>query len=173
MTTRCVSDNNQYYKDNIINSNRTTTRSWPVICHQPKPYDEDDCETVFALNNNHTSNEDLTSCQKFFGSDAQEIESENDTQLQNKMQSRPSQTTLGVSACATRPVVFMLITLMMTLSATAMLCAAVMTDHWENIRWDRNVIEAKINNTSIDKLHWYFNGRVAKISKFYYRIISN
>lgn len=167
MTTRCVSDNNQYYKDNIINSNKTTTRSWPVICRQPKPYDEEDYETVFALNNNHTSNEDLASCHKYFGAaDVQPIDSLHVKQLKSKMQSRASQTTLNVSTCATRPVAFMFITLMMTLSATAMLCAAVMTDHWENIRWDRNAIEAKINNSTFDKLYWYFNGRVAKISKF-------
>lgn len=33
MTTRCVSDNRQY-TDNIVNSNRKTTRSWPVICRK-------------------------------------------------------------------------------------------------------------------------------------------
>lgn len=33
VTTRCVSDNRQY-TDNIVNSNRKTTRSWPVICRK-------------------------------------------------------------------------------------------------------------------------------------------
>lgn len=33
VTTRCLSDNRQY-TDNIVNSNRKTTRSWPVICRK-------------------------------------------------------------------------------------------------------------------------------------------
>lgn len=31
VTTRCVADNRQY-TDNIVSTNRKTTRSWPVIC---------------------------------------------------------------------------------------------------------------------------------------------
>lgn len=58
-----------------------------------------------------------------------------------------------------------MITLVMTISATAMLCAAVMTDHWEIIRWDRDAVQAKITNSTSNRLHWFLDGRVAKISK--------
>lgn len=181
VTTRCVSDNNQYYKDNIINSNRTTTRSWPVICRQPKPYDEDDYETVFALNNQHhylhhqhpnsSSNEDLSTCQKILGTDSQRTltDSHHDQLTEsNKMQPRSTSTTglIGFSSCSSPPpVVFLMITLVMTISATAMLCAAVMTDHWEIIRWDRDAVHTRITNSTSNRLHWFLDGRVAKISE--------
>lgn len=170
VTTRCVSDNNQYYKDNIINSNRTTTRSWPVICRQPKPYDEDDFETVFALNNNHNSNEDLSPSHKYFGHESTLQHTipvpNHGPQSKDKMQ---PQTATGAGSCLTSPppVVFLMITLVMTISATAMLCAAVMTDHWEVIRWDKDVIENRIVNNTHDRLYWFLNGRVAKISKLF------
>lgn len=59
MTTRCVSDQRQYYTDNIVNTNRKTTHSWPVICRQSKHYesDDEDYETVFTLNNNYQTNQ--------------------------------------------------------------------------------------------------------------------
>lgn len=61
----------------------------------------------------------------------------------------------------------------MTISATAMLCAAVMTDHWEVIRWDKDVIENRIVNNTHDRLYWFLNGRVAKISKVFCSEIFN
>lgn len=183
MTTRCVPDNNQYYKDNIINSNRTTTRSWPVICRQPKPYEDDDYETVFALNNNHltNSNDDLSAitCPRYFGHpDSNTLQRtisgsrngnnntlNNQTTL-NKMQAPTSSSLMGMTICSNPPpVVFLMITLLMTISATAMLCVAVMTDHWEIIRWDRDAVQAKITNNTHNRLQWFLGGRVAKISK--------
>lgn len=38
------------------------------------------------------------------------------------------------------PILFLLLTLVTTISATGLLCLAVMTDHWEIIRWDRNLL---------------------------------
>lgn len=183
MTTRCVSDNNQYYKENIINSNRTTTRSWPVICRQPKSYDNDDYETVFALNNNHlnSSHDDLSvqGCHKSNGQyDADLIRTINSSRTDNsinnsnnqtsmKMQPPTSNSVMGMSAATCTsppPVVFLMITLLMTVSATAMLCGAVITDYWEVIQWDRDAIQAKIPNNTQNRLHWLLGGRVAKIS---------
>lgn len=186
VTTRCVSDNNQYYKENIINSNRTTTRSWPVICRQPKSYDNDDYETVFALNNNHlnSSHDDLSAqgCHKSNGQyDADLIRTINSSRTDNsinnsnnqtsmKMQPPTSNSVMGMSAATCTsppPVVFLMITLLMTVSATAMLCGAVITDYWEVIQWDRDAIQAKIPNNTQNRLHWLLGGRVAKISGWF------
>lgn len=189
MTTRCVSDNNQYY-ENIVNSNRTTTRSWPVICRQPKPYEDDDYETVFALNNNHPNNshDDLsaTACQKYYGlHDSDSLQrtingsrnGNNTNNINNNIppsldKMEPPTTSslmeMSVATCTNPPpVVLLMITLLMTISATAMLCGAVMTDHWEVIQWDRGSVEAKITNSTHNRLHWFLGGRVAKISKYF------
>lgn len=61
------------------------------------------------------------------------------------------------------PILFLMITLMMTISATAMLCFAVMSDHWEIIRWDRNLLDHLTNNTG-HGLHWHLDDRVARMS---------
>ncbi|KAL7033551.1 hypothetical protein ACKWTF_007639 [Chironomus riparius] len=50
--------------------------------------------------------------------------------------------------CNTPPIIiFLLITLIMTTSATSMLCAAFLTDHWENILWDNSALIDIINRT--------------------------
>lgn len=73
-------------------------------------------------------------------------------------------TTASQTTCTTSPpVVFLLATLLMTISATTMLCMAVMTDHWETISWDREVLIRLTNDTS-HKLHWHLNNRVARLS---------
>lgn len=43
-------------------------------------------------------------------------------------------------------------------SATGLLCGAIMSDHWEEIGWDKeNLIHANVNIT------WYLNGQVARL----------
>lgn len=66
------------------------------------------------------------------------------------------------SCIAPPPIIFLLITLLMTLSATGLLCLAVMSDHWETIRWDRNLLEHLTNNTS-NRLHWHLDDKVARL----------
>ncbi|KAK0161777.1 hypothetical protein PV327_008192 [Microctonus hyperodae] len=54
--------------------------------------------------------------------------------------------------------VFLLGTLTLTLAATALLCAAIMSDHWEEVTWDREMLnKANISPT------WYLDGRVAML----------
>lgn len=185
VTTRCVSDNRQYYKDNIISSNRKTTRSWPIICNRPKNYQDDsDYETVFPLNNNYTSNENfVTTHRKYLAIDypdlhqqtsqqqpqspyVQELNAQQTNGHSRKMQTQTSTTAISasVNTCtAPPPVIFLMITLLMTISATAVLCVAVMTDHWESITWDRDLLNKLTNNTS-HSLRWHLNGRVASMS---------
>lgn len=59
-----------------------------------------------------------------------------------------------------QPMCFLLMTLLMTSSATAMLCAAIMTDHWEHVSWNRTILD-KLTNFSGQNLSWIFNDKVA------------
>lgn len=43
-----------------------------------------------------------------------------------------------------------------------MLCAAIMTDHWEEVTWDRDSLE-NLANGSV-RLQWLLDGAVAKLS---------
>lgn len=67
--------------------------------------------------------------------------------------------------CSAPPtVIFLLLTLLMTTAATAMLCAAIMTDHWEDIVWDGDALERSINHSHPSKqLQFFFDRKVAKI----------
>lgn len=75
--------------------------------------------------------------------------------------------------CGVQPsVVFLLVTLLVTSTATAMLCAAIMTDHWEYITWDRGkleVIAKQISNSTSNSRHhypleWLLDGQVCTCS---------
>jgi hypothetical protein len=43
-----------------------------------------------------------------------------------------------------------------------MLCAAIMTDHWEHVTWDRTNLD-RISNDTSTQLEWFLDGRVARI----------
>lgn len=65
--------------------------------------------------------------------------------------------------CSVHPSVFFLLgTLVLTTCATGMLCGSIMTDHWEEITWDRSALEEIVNGSL--KLHWLLDGLVAKIT---------
>ncbi|KMQ93602.1 hypothetical protein RF55_6290 [Lasius niger] len=54
--------------------------------------------------------------------------------------------------------VFLFATLVLTFAATGLLCGAIMSDHWEEIGWDKeNLIHANVNLT------WYLDGQVAML----------
>lgn len=52
--------------------------------------------------------------------------------------------------------------LVLTTCATGMLCAAIMTDHWEEVTWDKTDLETLANSTV--RLQWLLDNKVAKIS---------
>ncbi|GBO99683.1 hypothetical protein EVAR_71765_1 [Eumeta japonica] len=54
------------------------------------------------------------------------------------------------------------VTLLMTTSATAMLCAAIMTDHWEHVKWDRISLERYSNRSNL-QLDWLMEDKVAML----------
>lgn len=43
-----------------------------------------------------------------------------------------------------------------------MLCAAIMTDHWEEVTWDKDTLDA-LANSSV-RLHWLLDNTVARVA---------
>lgn len=43
-----------------------------------------------------------------------------------------------------------------------MLCAAIMTDHWEEVTWNKNDLEILANSTV--RLQWLLDNKVARVS---------
>ncbi|XP_026729292.1 uncharacterized protein LOC113494953 [Trichoplusia ni] len=65
--------------------------------------------------------------------------------------------------CGVHPSVFYLLaTLLLTSCSTAMLCAAIMTEHWEHVVWDHAALAA-LANASNTALQWLLDEKVAKI----------
>ncbi|XP_059048591.1 uncharacterized protein LOC131843851 [Achroia grisella] len=65
--------------------------------------------------------------------------------------------------CGVHPSVFYLLaTLLLTSCSTAMLCASIMTDHWEHVVWEHAALVA-LANTSNTALQWLLDEKVAKI----------
>lgn len=66
--------------------------------------------------------------------------------------------------CSIHPSVFFLLgTLVLTTCATGMLCGSIMTDHWEEVTWDRTMLETLTNGTI--RLKWLVDGTVAMVTK--------
>lgn len=65
--------------------------------------------------------------------------------------------------CSVHPSVFFLLgTLVLTTCATGMLCAAIMTDHWEEVTWDKQLIPTLSNSTI--SIQWLLDGTVTKVN---------
>ncbi|CAH0563468.1 unnamed protein product [Brassicogethes aeneus] len=65
--------------------------------------------------------------------------------------------------CSVHPSVFFLLgTLVLTTCATGMLCAAIMTDHWEEVTWNGSYLEVLANGSH--RLQWLLDGNVARVS---------
>ncbi|XP_057657612.1 uncharacterized protein LOC130894693 isoform X2 [Diorhabda carinulata] len=62
--------------------------------------------------------------------------------------------------CSVHPSVFFL--LVLTTCATGMLCAAIMTDHWEEVTWDKTNLDTLANKTVT--VHWLLDKTVARIA---------
>lgn len=87
--------------------------------------------------------------------------------MQHPNQETVEQTQTSGFCSAPPTVIFLLLTLLMTTSATAMLCAAIMTDHWENVTWDIDSLEHIVNQSMpskvTSKLEILLNGKVARL----------
>lgn len=64
---------------------------------------------------------------------------------------------------ATPPIIFLFVTLLVTTGTTALLCGAIMSDHWENVTWDRMLLEKLTHNTT-NVLEWQLDGRAAVVT---------
>lgn len=65
--------------------------------------------------------------------------------------------------CSVHPSVFFLLgTLVLTTCATAMLCGAIMTDHWEEVTWNKEEVKNLTNSTV--RVQWLLDGKIAKVS---------
>ncbi|KAJ0177363.1 hypothetical protein K1T71_007372 [Dendrolimus kikuchii] len=64
--------------------------------------------------------------------------------------------------CGVHPSIFYLLaTLLLTSCSTAMLCAAIMTDHWEHVVWERAALAA-LANASNTAVQWLLDEKVVK-----------
>ncbi|XP_022120240.2 uncharacterized protein LOC110996734 [Pieris rapae] len=69
----------------------------------------------------------------------------------------------GDCECGVHPSVFYLLaTLLLTSCSTAMLCAAIMTEHWEHVSWERSALTA-LANASNTALQWLLDEKVVKV----------
>ncbi|XP_037025799.1 uncharacterized protein LOC119067125 [Bradysia coprophila] len=77
-----------------------------------------------------------------------------------------AQTETPNRACcmAPPPVIFLFVTLLVTTGTTALLCGAIMSDHWENVTWDKTILEKLTHNNTTNALEWQLNGRVAIVT---------
>ncbi|XP_038212102.1 uncharacterized protein LOC119832513 [Zerene cesonia] len=69
----------------------------------------------------------------------------------------------GDCECGVHPSVFYLLaTLLLTSCSTAMLCAAIMTEHWEHVSWERSALTA-LANASNTAIQWLLDEKVVKV----------
>lgn len=131
-----------------MSKNQTTTRTWPVIHRSPNQYDY---EALCKIDSTSTS--DFCPYEQDSDLDAATSHSREEMQAQSE--------TPGRTCClAPPPVIFLFVTLLVTTGTTALLCGAIMSDHWEYVTWDRTILEMLTFNKNIS-LQWQLNGRVA------------
>jgi hypothetical protein len=178
--------------------NRSTTRSWPVIYRnnslhnnylEPNPtkteqlqsrneqhkrksthqYDFDQINAnyqQYLASHRKSSNFDTSTCYDKSPSiyDMQQYNSS--TASNNQSSSERAQ---NGNFCNVPPTIALLfVTLIMTTSATSMLCAAFLTDHWENLYWDRDALINIVNQTELsskvtNRLEFLIDEKVARL----------
>lgn len=176
--------------------NRSTTRSWPVIYRnnslaaqqnnyleptqtptkteqllskneiKRKSTHQYDFDQIFGLNNaNYQQYLAQVRKQSIFEVGFDKSPSVYDMQHLN--QESPEQTQTNVFCNAPPTVIFLLLTLFITTTATSMLCAAIMTDHWENVIWDKEALVKLVNQSAslkvTNQLEFLLDGKVARL----------
>lgn len=176
--------------------NRSTTRSWPVIYRnnsltsqqtylepttipskteqlqskselKRKSTHQYDFDQIFGLNNANYQ-QYLATCRKQSTCDVGGYDkSPSLYDMQHLGRDSPEQTQSGAYCSAPPTVIFLLLTLLMTTTATSMLCAAIMTDHWENVIWDKEALMKIVNQSASSKvtnqLEFLLDGKVARL----------
>jgi len=65
--------------------------------------------------------------------------------------------------------VFLIVTVLLTIAATALLLTAVATDHWEHVTWNHDALREK--NVSVRealsgwRLDWLLDGQVVRVTR--------
>lgn len=183
-------------ESNPYTRNRSTTRSWPVIYrnnslssqpnfldpsqatskmeqlqtktdHKRKSSHQYDFDQIFGLNNANYQ-QYLATCRKASSCEVGFEKSPSLYDMQHLNQEAPVQTQSGSACCSAPPtVIFLLLTLLMTTTATSMLCASIMTDHWENVMWDMAALTKIVNSSASSKvtnqLEFLLDGKVARL----------
>lgn len=181
---------------NPYTRNRSTTRSWPVIYrnnslssqqtfldpsqaeskteqlqtrteHKRKSSHQYDFDQIFGLNNANYQ-QYLATCRKASSCEVGFEKSPSVYDMQHLNQEAPVQTQSGSACCSAPPtVIFLLLTLLMTTTATSMLCASIMTDHWENVIWDKaaltNIVNSSASSKVTNQLEFLLDGKVARL----------
>ncbi|XP_014233898.1 uncharacterized protein LOC106657102 [Trichogramma pretiosum] len=60
--------------------------------------------------------------------------------------------------------IFLFATLTLTVAATILLCGAIMSDHWEEVYWDREILD-RLNVSP--RIRWYLDDKVGKLDSAY------
>jgi hypothetical protein len=126
-----------------------------------------DFDQIFGLNNANYQ-QYLASCRKPSSCEIGYDKSPSIYDMQHVNQEAPEQTEQSGVFCSTPPtVIFLLLTLLMTITATTCLCAAIMTDHWENVIWDKQALLKIVNTTEsarlASRLEFLLDGKVARL----------
>ncbi|CRL02409.1 CLUMA_CG015192, isoform A [Clunio marinus] len=187
----CTSESNDIESHNYAR-NRSTTRSWPVIYRnnsiskqenylglskteqlqgkndlKRKSTHQYDFDQIFGLNNANYQQYLAATIRKQSNCDVGCDKSPSLYDMQNPSQENAEQSPSGPLCNAPPTVVFLLLTLFMTTTATAMLCAAIMTDHWENVVWDKEALTKIVNQTDSSKvtnqLELLLEGKAARL----------
>lgn len=178
-----MSRENTFYTNH--SNKRKATRSWPVIYDSDSQNWRKSPQYDIPTDTSYTSTFENTN-QKyhhnfligsdgidFYYGDPNQLDTNHNpvsnTSTMNNSNSgiqAPIQTQLPHYSCnaSPNPVAILFLTLLMTSSATALLCAAIMTNYWEYVRWDVTALEKLVNKSQhINKIEWMLDGRVARI----------
>lgn len=169
--------NNNYQKPAIINpskSDHLSCRKYLVADYNPKQSSDLRRSTITSVVNQQSEFSDFAVGLKASGSNRLARNSIAPLMSQSQAARRQTlndgtnvasinTTTVDQTSCTTPPpIIFLLVTLLITLGATGLLCLAVMTDHWEIIRWDRSILDHLTNNTA-HILYWHLDDKVARL----------
>lgn len=176
--------------------NRSTTRSWPVIhrntsLSNPQNYLEPhvttkaeqlynkseqrqrksthqyDFDQIFGLNNANYQ-QYLASHRKSSIFDIGPVDkSPSIYDLQHLNHDQPSKEQSSFCCSPSPAIIFLLFTLVVTTVATGMLSCAIMTDHWENVVWEKEALRKIVNQSESSKvtkeLEFLLDGKVARL----------
>ncbi|KAG5681906.1 hypothetical protein PVAND_011310 [Polypedilum vanderplanki] len=162
---------NQQQQSNFLEPNQQYTKTEQLqsrsVQQKRKSTHQYDFDQIFGLNNANYQ-QYLATHRKSSNFDTGYDKSPSIYDMQQHTQEGEVEQTQTSTFCHTPPtIIFLLVTLLMTTSATSMLCAAFLTDHWENLYWDKTALMNIVNQTDSTKmtnnLEFLLEGKVARL----------